>query len=193
MLAKCPTGAAVSMPDRPSYAPLLSTDNSSDMLCPNVRTFMPFLSVDAIHCVSWSSASGVVFSIVHSDSPPPTTLYVFPDTAQAQWTGLYTRYCPGVAEIDIVVHEWGHALTQHTAGLIYAYQPGALNEAYSDIIGIGIGTNLFNKEELVLSERSSLDSCSSYDNLRKTFLEVHAEGFDGTQLEHHCFADCAGQ
>ncbi|NQY04720.1 MAG: M4 family metallopeptidase [Flavobacteriaceae bacterium] len=36
---------------------------------------------------------------------------------------------------DIVGHEWWHAITDHTAGLIYSNESGALNEAYSDIFG----------------------------------------------------------
>jgi hypothetical protein len=34
-----------------------------------------------------------------------------------------------------VAHEWSHAYTQATHGLIYQWQPGALNESYSDIFG----------------------------------------------------------
>jgi len=37
--------------------------------------------------------------------------------------------------LDIVAHEFGHALTQYTAGLIYQNQSGALNESMSDIWG----------------------------------------------------------
>lgn len=36
---------------------------------------------------------------------------------------------------DIVAHEWTHALTHFTDNLVYEWQPGALNEAYSDIFG----------------------------------------------------------
>ncbi len=32
-------------------------------------------------------------------------------------------------------HEWGHAYTEYTHGLIYEWQSGALNESYSDIWG----------------------------------------------------------
>ena len=32
-------------------------------------------------------------------------------------------------------HEWGHAYTEYTDGLIYAWQSGALNEAASDVFG----------------------------------------------------------
>ncbi len=53
----------------------------------------------------------------------------------AQWTGSYTRYGVDVDQDDIVAHEWGHAYTGSTHGLIYQWQSGALNESYSDIIG----------------------------------------------------------
>lgn len=53
----------------------------------------------------------------------------------ASWNGLSTNYCNGVTGDDTVAHEWMHAYTQYTHGLIYAWQAGALNEAYSDIFG----------------------------------------------------------
>ena len=53
----------------------------------------------------------------------------------ASWNGITTNFCPGVASDDIVGHEWGHAYTEYTSGLIYAWQPGAINEALSDIWG----------------------------------------------------------
>ena len=39
------------------------------------------------------------------------------------------------ANIDVVAHEMFHGVTDHTARLEYAFQPGALNESYSDIFG----------------------------------------------------------
>lgn len=53
----------------------------------------------------------------------------------ASWNGLFISFCPGTTTDDITAHEWGHAYTEYTHGLIYAWQPGALNEAYSDIWG----------------------------------------------------------
>ncbi|MFQ5591033.1 MAG: M4 family metallopeptidase [Phycisphaerae bacterium] len=44
-------------------------------------------------------------------------------------------FCTDVAQDDVVAHEWGHALTAVTAGLIYQNQPGQLNESYSDVWG----------------------------------------------------------
>lgn len=53
----------------------------------------------------------------------------------ASWNGQYISFCPGTTTDDITAHEWGHAYTEYTHGLIYAWQPGALNESYSDIWG----------------------------------------------------------
>ncbi|MBX3015097.1 MAG: M4 family metallopeptidase [Caldilineaceae bacterium] len=53
----------------------------------------------------------------------------------ANWNSISTNYCNGVTGDDTVAHEWAHAYTEYTSNLIYAWQPGALNEAYSDIWG----------------------------------------------------------
>ena len=53
----------------------------------------------------------------------------------ANWNGVTTNYCDGVTSDDTVSHEWGHAYTEYTSGLVYQWQSGAMNEAYSDIWG----------------------------------------------------------
>ncbi len=53
----------------------------------------------------------------------------------ASWNGINTQFCNQVSGDDTVSHEWGHAYTEYTHNLIYAWQPGALNESYSDIWG----------------------------------------------------------
>ncbi len=53
----------------------------------------------------------------------------------ANWNSTTTNYCNGVTSDDVVVHEWAHAYTEFTHDLIYQWQPGALNESYSDIWG----------------------------------------------------------
>jgi len=40
-----------------------------------------------------------------------------------------------LATLDIIGHEWQHGVTQYTAGLNYSGESGALNEAFSDIMG----------------------------------------------------------
>lgn len=53
----------------------------------------------------------------------------------ANWNGATTNYCNGVTSDDTVSHEWAHAYTEYTSGLVYQFQPGALNESYSDVWG----------------------------------------------------------
>jgi Zn-dependent metalloprotease len=53
----------------------------------------------------------------------------------ASWNGTFISFCPGTTTDDVTAHEWGHAYTQYTDNLIYAWQPGAMNEGYSDIWG----------------------------------------------------------
>lgn len=53
----------------------------------------------------------------------------------AYWDGTSTNYCPAFDADDVVSHEWSHAYTEYTHGLVYQYQSGALNESYSDIFG----------------------------------------------------------
>ncbi len=62
--------------------------------------------------------------------------------SNALWTGGWMIYGDGdgayylpFTSIDVTGHEITHGLTEHTAGLIYSYEPGALNEGFSDIFG----------------------------------------------------------
>jgi len=57
------------------------------------------------------------------------------DCPNAVESGGITAFCEGMVSDDVTAHEWAHAYTSWTHGLIYQWQPGALNEAYSDIYG----------------------------------------------------------
>jgi Zn-dependent metalloprotease len=59
----------------------------------------------------------------------------------AFWTGSQIVYGDGDGilydpfplSVDIVAHELTHGVTQHTAGLNYSFESGALNESFSDV------------------------------------------------------------
>lgn len=80
----------------------------------------------------------------------------------ANWNGSTTNYCNGVTSDDVVSHEWGHAYTEYTSNLIYQWQPGALNESYSDIWGEtidminGVGTD-------APAPVRTVNSCSTFE------------------------------
>ena len=84
-----------------------------------------------------AAASGGVFLSYDGDDAPmdllvDSTLIGCPN---AMWNGAFAQFCLQVTGDDTVAHEWGHAYTDYTHNLIYAWQPGALNESYSDIFG----------------------------------------------------------
>lgn len=56
--------------------------------------------------------------------------------ANAFWNGTQMVYGEGFSAADDVdAHELTHAVTEHSAGLVYCLQSGALNESFSDIFG----------------------------------------------------------
>ena len=42
------------------------------------------------------------------------------------------------AAIDVIAHEYSHGITDYTSNLIYSNESGALNEAFSDIMSVGV-------------------------------------------------------
>lgn len=82
----------------------------------------------------------------------------------ANWNGVTTNYCDGVSSDDVVAHEWGHAYTEYTSGLIYQYQSGALNEAYSDIWGetVDLLNRRLDEGEGDLKVKRPVGQCSKY-------------------------------
>ena len=63
----------------------------------------------------------------------------------AFWDGTSMTYGDGdgvnylpLTPIEVVAHEITHGVTEHSAGLIYSGESGALNESFSDIFGVVI-------------------------------------------------------
>ena len=79
----------------------------------------------------------------------------------ANWNGFSANYCDGTASDDVIAHEWGHAYTDYTNNLIYAWQSGAINEAYSDIWGETI--DLLNNYQDTDDDHSLRSACASSD------------------------------
>ncbi len=65
-------------------------------------------------------------------------------TNHAAWTGSLLIYGDGDSNhscfpvLDVVAHEFTHAVTENSAGLVYEDESGALNESWSDAFGAAI-------------------------------------------------------
>lgn len=86
---------------------------------------------------SFDDAGAFAYGVVH----------VGDDHINAYWNGNAKAFFFGdgdginadpLTTLDIVAHEFGHALTQYSSNLIYEYESGALNEVYSDIMGVTV-------------------------------------------------------
>ena len=53
----------------------------------------------------------------------------------AFWDGERVHFGEGWATDDFVGHEFTHGVTQYESNLVYAFEPGAINESFSDIWG----------------------------------------------------------
>jgi Zn-dependent metalloprotease/PKD repeat protein len=85
---------------------------------------------------SVDNAGQKLLSYVHYDQ----------DYVNANWDGTHMNYGDGDAAlgytpltaIDITGHEVSHGVTQFTSNLVYQDEPGALNEGFSDCMGVAI-------------------------------------------------------
>ena len=74
-------------------------------------------------------------------APVTITVHYGQDYDNAFWDGAQLVFGDGDGTIfdrftksaDVLAHEFGHAVTEHTAGLVYRDQSGALNESVSDV------------------------------------------------------------
>jgi thermolysin len=55
---------------------------------------------------------------------------------QVSYCGVSTGFRPMSGGLDVVAHEWGHAVTEYTSNLVYEKESGALNESFSDMMGV---------------------------------------------------------
>jgi Zn-dependent metalloprotease len=70
-----------------------------------------------------------------------------------------TSFGVGWATRDVVAHEWQHAVTEHTAGLVYACESGALNESMSDVFGA-----MVDREDWIMGEDLPIGYIRSLSN-----------------------------
>ncbi|CAM4068534.1 neutral protease NprB [Bacillus luti] len=73
-----------------------------------------------------------------------SSVHVGENWNNAAWNGIQmmygdgdgTTFIPLSAGLDVIGHELTHAVTEHTANLVYQNESGALNESLSDIMGV---------------------------------------------------------
>lgn len=104
----------------------------------------------------------------------------------ASWNGTYFAFGDGgpnadyVAGLDIVAHEFTHAVTQFTAGLIYQNESGALNESFSDIIGASIEYYVYGTGANWLHGEDAFNFTDCDRSLQNPNLKNQPDTYNGT-------------
>lgn len=87
--------------------------------------------------IGMNNANGRI-DIKASDTDEPTNARFVPNIEAPDYfyfgAGNNTEV-RNMAALDVVGHEFTHGVTNYSAGLIYAFESGALNESFSDIFG----------------------------------------------------------
>ena len=156
-----------------------------------------------------------LIAIVHFDKNYENAGYVPPSTGSTNGFFIFGdgSYIKGTSSfvngLDIVGHEYQHALTEQICDFVYQGESGALSEAFSDMFGAVIeGKGIDSKDfwlmgEDVVSSRSkvfrdmsnpSSTSCASDYNTYMANLEscrvngqyVYSEGNDHGKIHYNC-------
>ncbi len=121
---------------------------------------------------SWDGRDGTMHS-VHD--------LQWEECPNAFWDGNSTNFCEGMVSDDVAAHEWAHAYTSSTHGLIYPWQSGALNESTSDIFGELVDLVNGRGSDTPSTHRVP-DSCSVFGG-SPTELMIHSpEGLAGPMV-----------
>ncbi len=87
-------------------------------------------------------------------APVSATVHYEQNYDNAFWDGTQLVFGDGDGEIferftkpvDVLAHELSHALTEHTVGLVYQGQSGALNESVSDVFASCLKQRVLNQD-----------------------------------------------
>jgi Zn-dependent metalloprotease len=143
-----------------------SSDNAeiNELISVSGETYTFFANLSDGSFLSWNGSGATMRSVQDID---------YDECPNAFWNGSSTNYCDGMVSDDVAAHEWTHAYTGSTHGLIYQWQPGALNESYSDIFGetIDLMNNRGGDSPNVVR---SPDTCSVYGGSPPALMEVTA-------------------
>jgi thermolysin len=90
-----------------------------------------------VHSFDW-----VAQGAVNGLSSMEVQAHFMKNYANAYWNGQYVAIGDGdgvtfaeLTALDVVAHEFSHGVTEFTSNLIYLNESGALNEAFSDMLG----------------------------------------------------------
>lgn len=120
---------------------------------------------------SYDGNGAPVYNLIYLDEQSLNTLIsIRPTNAAAlasqapypMFYGMGGDLMKPVVELSVMAHEFTHIITGVTSNLEYAGEPGALNESFSDIMGINVKKYVHNSPDWYIGA----DVINGYSNLR---------------------------
>ncbi len=110
-----------------------------------------------------------------------------PNYNNAYWTGTTAVFGNGdgttydnFASLDIVGHEITHGVVGTSAGLVYSYEPGALNESFADIFGESIEGYATGSVDWLVGEDLKIGSGQALRSMSNPNSFNHPDTYKGT-------------
>ena len=121
--------------------------------------------------VSWDGAFALAKATVHYDSNYNNAFWDSGSRVLVFGDGDGSLFSPLASGRDVVAHEFTHAVTGATAGLVYSNESGALNESFSDVFAAavdaraqGAGTSIWRIGETVFTPGIAGDALRYMNN-----------------------------
>lgn len=116
-------------------------------------------------------------------------VHVGTEYGNAFWDGEASYYGDGepfskiatpLVTVDVVGHEFSHGFVEFTAGLIYQYESGALNESFADIFGQGLRAETHPDRADDYSIGADVDpDAVGFRSMSEPNLHEHPDTYDG--------------
>ncbi len=109
------------------------------------------------------------------------------DYVNAFWDGTQLTYGDGysptttpLTTLSIVGHEFSHGVIEHTAGLVYSYESGALNESFADIFGTCVDFHVDSSQADYLMGNEIYSNGSFFRSMANPNLASDPDTYNGT-------------
>ncbi|MGB7605060.1 MAG: M4 family metallopeptidase, partial [Lutisporaceae bacterium] len=131
---------------------------------------------------SFDNAGAAIKSTVHYSSSYNNAFWNGSQMVYGDGDG--TLFIPLCAALDVIGHEFTHAVTSYTADLEYQDQPGALNESMSDVFGYLIEPNDWLMGEDVYTPNIAGDALRSLSNPELYDQPAHMDDYYVTTSDY---------
>ncbi|MFC1771272.1 M4 family metallopeptidase, partial [Candidatus Margulisiibacteriota bacterium] len=168
--------------------PILALQNNQVTTNSNLQTLHNNISItydyflNTFNRISFDDQAALIKTIFYDDY----------NYVNAFWNGQYLVFGDGDGQnysyfgnsLDIVAHEFGHAVTDYTADLIYQNQSGALNESMSDVWGAMVDRDDWIMGEVSIYPNDLNEGMRYFDDPTRGSQPAHMDDYENITYDN---------